>query len=31
MRYGFVADGFLNHNTGRLSSQNPSMHTIPYR
>lgn len=30
MKYGFIANGFLNHNTGRVSSQNPSMHTIPY-
>lgn len=31
MKHGFVTNGFLSHNTGRLSSQNPSMHTIPYR
>lgn len=30
MKYGFIANSFLNHNTGRVSSQNPSMHTIPY-
>ncbi len=30
MKYGFIANGFLNHNTGRVSSQSPSMHTIPY-
>lgn len=29
MEYGFVANGFLNHNTGRISSQSPSLHTIP--
>ena len=31
MEHGFVTNGFISHNTGRLSSQNPSMHTIPYR
>lgn len=31
MEHGFVTNGFISHNTGRLSSQNPSMHTIPIR
>lgn len=29
MRYGFVANGFLNHNTGRIASSDPSLHTLP--
>lgn len=29
MKHGFVANGFMSHNTGRVASRDPSLHTVP--